>query len=164
LIEPTRARKPRTAKPKVQEQDPAAQASAKADGALFFIALPWPDSALSPNSRNRYKKAAAAAAARAYTYAEARNAGAEPKGLPKGNLLIGLNFFPPDKKHRDLDNMVSMCKNQIDGLFQAFDTNDRWIVAILARRGQVLPGGLVELSIFLDGANLACFGLLPVIE
>jgi crossover junction endodeoxyribonuclease RusA len=150
LIRATKPRKPRTAKPKVQEQSPAAQASAKADGALFFISLPWPDSALSPNSRNRYKKAAAAAAARAYAYAEARNAGADAGGLPKGNLLIGMNFFPPDRKHRDLDNMVACQKNFLDGIFQAFDTNDRWIAAILARRGQVIPGGLVELSIFLD--------------
>lgn len=112
------------------------------------ITLPWPDKQLSPNARVDRR-------ARARLVAETRSrAGLETlrqwpaRGLPVGNTIpLRLRFFPPDLRHRDLDNCLASNKAQIDGLADALQVNDTEFRPITIDWGDVVPGGQVVVEI-----------------
>jgi crossover junction endodeoxyribonuclease RusA len=108
------------------------------------ITLAWPDSLLSPNRvANWRKKAAAKKAARARA-AIATRAGVGTLGAmpPDASLEVSFTFCPPDKRRRDLDNMLSSEKSAIDGIADALGVNDCCFVYRMAW-GDVVPGGKV---------------------
>ena len=47
----------------------------------------------------------------------------ETKAL--GKIPIEITFYPPDRRHRDADNMVASIKAGLDGLADALKVNDR---------------------------------------
>jgi crossover junction endodeoxyribonuclease RusA len=103
------------------------------------IRLPWPPRELSPNARVD-RRAVAGIRKR---YREACGWTVKHQGIrPMGNapLHVDLTFCPPDKRPRDLDNMLASAKAALDGLSDAIDCDDRyWSLTI--RRGEPMPGG-----------------------
>lgn len=88
------------------------------------IILPWPPSILSPNSRAHWRpKAAAAKAYRKECWYMARDSGGVIDW--EGPAHLWLTFYPPDRRHRDDDNMVAAFKSGRDGLADAFGIDDK---------------------------------------
>lgn len=63
----------------------------------------------------------------------------------QGRLAISIEVFPPDRRRRDLDNLL---KSLIDSIQHggAFPDDSR-IVWLLAQRDRVVPGGKVVVAI-----------------
>ena len=40
-------------------------------------------------------------------------------------IKLEITFYPPDKRHRDADNMVAAIKSGLDGVADALRVNDR---------------------------------------
>lgn len=80
------------------------------------ILVSWPDKALSPNARVHWS-----------TKARARRAQRDEAGwtakatFPKfsGPVTIQCVFHPPDKRKRDLDNLLASMKAAFDGIVDA---------------------------------------------
>jgi crossover junction endodeoxyribonuclease RusA len=90
----------------------------------MLIVLPWPPSILSPNARSHW--AARAKYAKAYRRAcWALTLEAKLPPTPAGRVRIAIEFVPPDRRCRDLDNMLAATKPGLDGLADALGVNDR---------------------------------------
>lgn len=96
------------------------------------IALPWPDARLSPNARLHFR-VTAAVKAKAREDACSLTYDALPCGLEEarqhfageGPIAYRVTFYPPDKRHRDDDNMIGSFKAARDGIADALGVNDR---------------------------------------
>lgn len=96
----------------------------------MLIVLPWPASILSPNDRSHWgakvgpkadaKRIAAWSTTAAEGFYDAREAMKGDHRIP-----IRITFYPPDKRHRDADNMVASIKAALDGVADALKVNDR---------------------------------------
>lgn len=113
------------------------------------VILPWPPRALSPNSRPPHWSVLAKAK-RAYRQAchlEAMAAGWR-KGTfaPDDRLHVRLVFVPPDRRRRDLDNLIAAMKSGLDGLADALGVDDsRWTLTCAIDEGGI--GGMVRVGI-----------------
>jgi crossover junction endodeoxyribonuclease RusA len=110
------------------------------------IVLGWPPSALSPNSRTHWRKKAPIS--RAYREAAAwatKEAGAVPKFADVGPITLNIEFVPPDRRARDMDNMLSSIKSGLDGISDAIKINDRRFIFRLAQSDEI--GGMVRIRI-----------------
>lgn len=68
-----------------------------------------------------------------------------PRGAVKGRLAVSIVAYPPDRRARDLDNLL---KSTLDALKHAGTILDDADIDILqVRRGPVRPGGELELDI-----------------
>lgn len=111
-----------------------------------MIILPWPPSCLSPNSRTDRR---ATSGVRAKYRFDAKILTLAFKGEYHAHLEI--TFHPPDKRGRDLDNMLASIKSGLDGIADGFKCNDAtWALTI--RRGDPTPGGAVAVQ-FTPGAH-----------
>ena len=94
------------------------------------VILPWPEKVLSPNSRAHRMvkyKAQKAAKERAITEAWAQKAACIFKHVD-GPIDATITFYPPDRRRRDRDNMISSLKAAQDGLAHAVGADDsRWV-------------------------------------
>lgn len=90
-----------------------------------IVTFPWPPKELSPNSVIHWsKKSKKKKEYRTACWALALEAKLEaPKGEEK--FPIEITFYPPDKRHRDADNMVASIKAGLDGLADALKVNDK---------------------------------------
>lgn len=91
--------------------------------------MPWPSlKPLSPNWRGHWaEKSRAKKTFRQVWWAEALHQGA--KKIDAESLKVTLEFFPPDKRHRDWDNCIASCKAGFDGLADAIGVDDsKWTV------------------------------------
>lgn len=59
---------------------------------------------------------------------------------------LSITFNPPDKRRRDLDNMLASCKAMLDGLASAMKVDD-YEFTITLRRGDPVKGGAVAVVI-----------------
>ena len=109
------------------------------------ITLPWPPSALNPNARHAHwsVKAKAAKAYRTACKALAEAHGVVAPDSPK--IALWVEFVPPDRRHRDDDNMVASFKAGRDGLADALGVDDRRFVCRHTVSDEV--GGMVRVSI-----------------
>lgn len=110
------------------------------------ISLPWPPKELSPNSRNHW--AVVARAKRIYR----TECWALTKEVTKGLALIGnykvpveITFYPPSKRHYDLDNCLASMKAGLDGVADALQVNDHRFTLTVSMAEEVL--GLVKVKI-----------------
>ena len=113
------------------------------------VILPWPPRALSPNSRPPHWSVLAKAkrAYRQACYVEAMAAGLR-KGTfaPADRLHVRLVFVPPDRRRRDLDNLIAAMKSGLDGLADALGVDDsRWTLTCAIDEGGI--GGMVRVGI-----------------
>jgi len=112
---------------------------------ILSVVLPWPASDLSPNSRQRWGKINATSAARLTAIGAMMDVCATK--IEPGRYRVTYDFFPPDRRDRDLDNMTIMCKAYIDGIFQACEGNDAWIIESRAVKHESIRKGSVKISI-----------------
>ena len=88
------------------------------------LVFAWPPKVLSPNARVHWSvKSKAAKAYRADCWAITKEAKVILPDSPK--LALWLDFYPPDKRHRDDDNMIAAFKSGRDGMAEALGINDK---------------------------------------
>lgn len=105
----------------------------------MMVILPWPPSELSPNARCHWAKKAKAA--KSY---RAIGAWSAVGGTPGRTVVI--TFNPPDRRPRDLDNMLASIKSGLDGIASSIGIDDsQWSLTI--RKGGPIQGGLVTVEV-----------------
>ena len=128
-----------------------------------MIVLPWPDKRLSPNARLHWA-VKAAAKGKARTDACRLTVCAVPLSVKKSLRAVDLpipitvTFYPPDKRHRDDDNMVGSFKSLRDGIADALGVNDRRFRPHYIFAEPEKPG---RIEVVLPGDNLHESGTLP---
>lgn len=107
------------------------------------MTLPWPPRELSPNARVHWTRLSAVKARyRLACGLVAKSQGATAIGH-RGSLPVALTFCPPDRRRRDLDNMLASVKSGLDGLADVLGADDsRWTITIEVDRER--RGGFVE--------------------
>jgi crossover junction endodeoxyribonuclease RusA len=105
------------------------------------VLLPWPPRELSPNARTHWR--AHRRISKGYkemAWALAKAAGASP------GRLVAITFNPPDRRARDLDNLLANMKAGLDGIASAIGVDDsKWQISI--RKGEVVKGGQVVVEV-----------------
>lgn len=101
----------------------------------MIIRLPWPDPKLMPNRKNGTKwvstsriKTEQREAAYLCTLAALKTTSDKEW---EGNIPLSIVYMPPDKRHRDLDNLLAASKALIDGMAQAMGIDDKRFRPIL---------------------------------
>ena len=113
------------------------------------IMLPWPPAGLSPNKRSHW----AVKSKLAKSYRESCRSSVISTLFPvapeftEGKIHLFIDFFPPDKRHRDDDNCYAAFKSGRDGLADALGVNDRRFISHPCLRDTVVPGGSVRVRI-----------------
>lgn len=112
------------------------------------IPLPWPRPGLSPNARAHWaERAKLVRGARDLAWCLALASGARNLGWPAA--LVRIEFRPPDRRRRDLDNMLAAIKPYLDGIADATGIDDsRWALTI--ERGEPVEHGAVVLTMTRD--------------
>jgi crossover junction endodeoxyribonuclease RusA len=109
------------------------------------LILEWPDMQLSPNKRRDLRALTwRRQRARTLGFAIARDRGLALAAVP---LRLRIEFSPPDRRRRDLDNLYSAFKAYQDGIFQALDLDDSLIASVELVRCEPVPGGEVRLDV-----------------
>lgn len=110
------------------------------------ISLLWPPKELSPNARNHW--AVIARAKRIYR----TECWAATKEVSKSLALIGnykipleVTFYPPSKRHYDLDNCLASIKAGLDGIADALQVNDHRFLLTVSMAPEVM--GIVKVKI-----------------
>ena len=89
------------------------------------VTLGWPPKELSPNARTHWrKKAPITKAYKEACWALTKEAGIAPFETA-GRLHLWITFYPPDRRARDDDNMISAFKAGRDGLALALGIDDK---------------------------------------
>jgi len=117
---------------------------------MIQIQLPWPSRDLSPNARVHWsKKAKAAKASKDQAYWLTKEAKAVIDWT--GTIHVMLEFFQPSRRRMDLDNMLSMQKNALDGIALALGVDDSRFALHLSRAENT--GGYVVVTIIKEIAD-----------
>ena len=88
------------------------------------VTLPWPSPKLSPNARVHFmqrSKIARTAKGEAHTLAYAAG---KPVLPDAGPVALLWTLRPPDKRARDMDNVIASLKHAQDGVALAWGVND----------------------------------------
>ncbi|MBX9754799.1 MAG: endodeoxyribonuclease RusA [Pseudomonadaceae bacterium] len=110
-----------------------------------MIVLPWPPKELSPNARCHWRKSAPIRAKyRADCYLLCKASGIK---APEGKILWVVEFFPPDRRAYDDDNLLARTKALRDGVAEALGVDDRRFVTQFSVSDQVVKGGAVHVHI-----------------
>ncbi len=93
----------------------------------MHVTLPFPPKELNPNSRLHFMKVAKFKKHYRQTcWALAKEAGFDSTSLAGCEKAeVHLMFYPPDRRHRDMDNMFASMKAGLDGLADALHFNDK---------------------------------------
>ena len=109
------------------------------------VTLPWPPRELSPNARVHWRKKSPITKAYKHAcWALCKEAGMIAPAS-EGRLHLWLDFFPPDRRHRDDDNMIASFKAGRDGLALALGIDDKRFVCHPFVSEQI--GGMVKVKI-----------------
>lgn len=124
---------------------------------MIEINLPYPPSALSPNARGFWAlRANAAKKYRRHCWACAliRREDFRRAFGSGGKLSLELVFHPPQSERQkgDLDNLIARMKSGLDGVFDAFGTDDSRVDQIVSMQQAPKRRGLVIVRIR-DGAR-----------
>jgi len=116
----------------------------------IFIKLPFPSSELNPNRRSgRHWKTSLAAKSQAAN--DARTLTLEAmRGetfCSTRNLCVEIVFHAPDKRRRDLDNLVASMKPAIDGIANALQIDDSRITKLIVVKTLNLISPRTEITI-----------------
>jgi len=118
----------------------------------ILFSLPWPDRALSPNSRidrrSSTKIRQAARDAGFYAAKEAMQKAGRSVYVPStARIAISYTFHAANMRRYDLDNSLSRCKAYSDGIALAIGVDDSRWDAVTLRRGKPVDGGCVVVEI-----------------
>lgn len=110
------------------------------------VKLPWPPKELSPNSTLHWsKKAKKKKEYRTACWALSLEAKlSAPPG--EGKIPVEIIFYPPDKRHRDADNMVASIKAGLDGVADALKVNDKRFLPTFKFVEEVLGMVIIKLK------------------
>jgi crossover junction endodeoxyribonuclease RusA len=111
------------------------------------VELSWPPSALRPNAASPgawRRKQSAAKAYRADCDILCRAAGLRKCGVERAHLTM--RFHPPDRRRRDLDNMLASAKQGIDAISAAIGLDD-YHFGFTIMRGEPVKGGKIVITI-----------------
>lgn len=121
---------------------------------IKFI-LPFPPSKLSPNGRTHYMAKAKIAASyksicKEYAEASLQHGVEFPES---GKIPVSIMFYEPDKRTRDLDNMLSASKAGIDGMCEVIGVDDKRLrpVRYMDAGEPSKKDARVEITLHLDG-------------
>jgi crossover junction endodeoxyribonuclease RusA len=107
------------------------------------IKLDWPPKELHPNARVYFRtKAAVTKIYRKAAY-ERADWGNFFHADVESDIAVRIMFHPPDRRRRDLDNMLASIKAGIDGIADALCINDRLLNPITIERCEPVKGGRV---------------------
>ena len=94
-----------------------------------MIELPWPPSILSPNNRSHWaRKLGPKQSYRLDCFMLTKGyltSARHWRPSPDCPLPVKITFCPPDRRHRDDDNMIASFKSGRDGMCDALGINDR---------------------------------------
>lgn len=98
----------------------------------WILELPWPDRRLSPNAREHWTTTSKI---KKLYRARCKAIGlAVGLGYLEGSenaVSVCLTFFAPDKRARDMDNMLASMKAGLDGLADAMGVDDsKWRISM----------------------------------
>jgi crossover junction endodeoxyribonuclease RusA len=117
---------------------------------VLTITLPFPDPDLMPNRRlGRHFGQTTTAKRKAFddAYILAHQAMQAYRGewtRTDQAVPVTLTFFAPDRRRRDLDNLLAASKHALDGVAAALRMDDREFEPVTLRRGGLAkPGTLV---------------------
>lgn len=117
------------------------------------LILPWPPAVCSPNARAHWsKKSKAAKAYRSQCYLECWQAKLK---IPEGQMILLLEFVPPDKRRRDDDNLIAMFKAGRDGLADALGIDDNLFATQVRVSKETTKGGAVRVRFQAAGVDAA---------
>ena len=109
------------------------------------VILPWPTSDLSPNVRGHWAVKARAKK----TYRTLCAWQAKYQGLTRiyaERLHLKITFVPPNRRARDLDNLLASLKSGLDGLCDVLCVDDsKWSIEISKAGDRI--GGFVEIEV-----------------
>lgn len=108
------------------------------------VTLPWPPHILSPNARSHW--APKSNARKLYKEDCFYLAKRVKPVFADGLIDIRVTFHPPDKRGRDVDNMLSSIKAGLDAVADAWGVNDRRFRPKL-EVGDVVKGGVVVIEV-----------------
>lgn len=112
------------------------------DRFVTTITLPWPPSKLSRNG-SQADYSGKARSARLYRSDALVCALRDARGVTvSGNIMLDITFHAPDKRRRDLDNLLAMTKQGIDAIAEVLKVDD-YSFEYTLRRGDVSKGGKV---------------------
>lgn len=111
---------------------------------MTTITLPWPSSALSPNTRQHWS--ALARAKKAYRAACAWTAKEQGAGrIDAQRLHLTITFYPPNRRAYDLDNCLARLKSGLDGLADVLGVDDKHWSLTISKADEV--GGFVRVEV-----------------
>lgn len=124
------------------------------------VELPWPHRDLHPNARVHWGiRSRVAKSAKATAHLLARQAGWNGGALPEGRIHVWIDAYPPDRRRRDTDGMLSSLKWALDGLAEALGVDDRRFVPHPFLHDEPVKGGMVRVRIrTLDQENAQPLG------
>ena len=94
---------------------------------MIELTLPWPPRELSPNARTHWRKKAPITKAYKHAcWALCKEAGMVAPESPR--IALWITFYPPDRRNRDDDNIVSSFKAGRDGIALALGIDDKRFV------------------------------------
>lgn len=112
-----------------------------------MIVLPWPPKELNPNNKPASKAGRMARHKIEQTYKEScfwltKQAQETVSG---DRVHLTITFVPPDRRGRDLDNMLASIKHGLDGVAAALGVNDKIFRPVtLDVAGEI--GGMVKIE------------------
>lgn len=96
----------------------------------MIATMPWPQRILSPNARAHWAQIARAKKALRTEWAWQAKAQGMGEVACKA-LTLHLEFVPPDRRARDMDNMLAACKAGLDGLSDVLGVDDsKWKLSL----------------------------------
>ena len=116
------------------------------------ITLPYPHPYLNPNSKkhwavkSKYQKASKNIAN--YCTLEVLNMSDKASYQKKETLILTVDFYPPDRRRRDQDNMIASMKHAFDGIALALGVDDSiFRFKFDVKEHEVGKSGKVEITI-----------------
>lgn len=110
----------------------------------MILTLPWPPTALSPNSRVHWSTLARAK--KAYREACAWTAKEQGAGrIVADKLHLTITFYPPNRRAYDLDNCLARMKSGLDGLADVLGVDDKHWSLNIDRADTI--GGFVKVRV-----------------
>lgn len=109
------------------------------------LVLPWPPRVLSPNARVHWSvKSKAAKLYRSQCYWICKQSGLVAPETD-GRLHLWIDFYPPDRRRRDDDNIAASFKSARDGIADAIGIDDNRFVCHPWLKDET--GGVVKVRI-----------------